>query len=50
MTVLEVWSEVFRMIQGAQWMLGYAQTSGNPLHPGLLYREVPFNENWKVAT
>lgn len=49
MTVLEVWCEVFRMIQGAQWMLGYAKTSGDPLHPGLLYREVPFNENWKVA-
>lgn len=46
---METWCEVFRMIQAAQWMLGYALQSGNPLHPGLLYREAPFAANWKVV-
>lgn len=45
--MLQNWIEVFRSIQGAQWMLGYALNSGNPLHPGLLYRSAPW-QNWNV--
>lgn len=49
MTVLEVWSEVFRMIQGAQWALGFASHSDNPKHPGHGYTNAPFATNWKVV-
>lgn len=36
------------MIQGAQWMLGYAKSSNNALHPGWLYRDCPFETNWRI--